>query len=199
MWGNLHRGFESLPLRHSREAFVARTVAGPGLPVAGPGRVPLDRGQPAGLTLLATAPIMVLAAVITALAWPAGTDVAMPGLDSSWQAALHLAAEPSLRQGVDVVFTYGPLGWLTVAHPVFGWTSVVALIATGGIYFGIVVTLFYQVRRLLPLWATALLALLVARTFIGLPPPEALQVLLFAWAIEALAGQIPLSSAAVIF
>lgn len=51
----------------------------------------------------------VLAAVAPSSAMPA------PGLDPSWVAALNLAGSYHLRFGTDLVFTYGPLGFLD--HP----------------------------------------------------------------------------------
>ena len=41
--------------------------------------------------------------------------------DESWIAALHLAADRGLDFGTDIVFTYGPLGFLTVPRLQFVW------------------------------------------------------------------------------
>lgn len=46
------------------------------------------------------------------LGWRAVADAPTYGLDPSWSAALHMAAHSDLRWGSDLLFTYGPLGWL---------------------------------------------------------------------------------------
>ena len=60
---------------------------------------------------------VVLAGILTILAWPIADLPARATLDGSWQIALHLAAERGLRHGVEIVFTYGPLGFLGFRTP----------------------------------------------------------------------------------
>jgi len=61
------------------------------------------------------------------------------GLDASWIIGLNLAIKENLVWGTDIVFTYGPLGYLLTSLPVF--TSKVAIflfyifIVGNGIYF----------------------------------------------------------------
>ena len=55
-------------------------------------------------------------AVFTALALftlPTPLDGAGAGLDPSWVIGLHLAADKGMIFGRDLVFTYGPLGYLS--------------------------------------------------------------------------------------
>jgi hypothetical protein len=141
------------------------------------------------------APIAI-AAIVTVLAWPIAYGPARPGLDQSWHTALHLAAAGDLRQGVDLVFTDGPLGFLGFPTPYLGLTSSLALAASMAVYFGLVATMFLQARRALPLWAAAIVTLLVARIFVSLPPFEALQALVFLLSVEAIADRIPLPTPA---
>lgn len=131
-----------------------------------------------------------LAAVLTGLAWPIANGVAKASLDESWQIALHLAASRGLRHGVEIVFTYGPLGFLGFPHPYVDATSALALIAAIVIYLTLIGTMLVQARRILPLWASLLVTLLVARIFVLLPPFEALQALFALGCVEALAGRI---------
>jgi hypothetical protein len=134
---------------------------------------------------------LALAPIVTLLSWPAAARTAQPGLDNSWIMGLHLAAQQGLRHGVDVVFTYGPLGFLMVPRPAFmGATSTLGLLVTGAIYLGLAALLLISARRVLPLWAALLVALLAARLFAVLPPPEALLIVSFLWAVEAVAGRI---------
>jgi hypothetical protein len=140
---------------------------------------------------------IILAGIVTVLAWPIANGPARTGLDRSWQIALHLAAGMDLRQGVDFVFTYGPLGFLGFPHPYLGATSSIALFVTIVIYFALVATMLIEARRALPLWAAAIVTLVVARIFVLLPPWEALQALVVLWCVEALADRIPLQTPAI--
>ena len=76
-----------------------------------------------------------------AVAWfflfPPGPRIAGGQVDPAWQAALHMAAHDGLEQGTQIIYTYGPLGYLVtpvyVHTPqwqisvVFGFGSTLAL------------------------------------------------------------------------
>ena len=126
--------------------------------------------------------------LITLLAWPVLQRPANATLDESWQIALHLAAARQLQHGVDIVFTYGPLGFLGFPIPYVGVTSTIALVAAMAVYLALITTLFIEARRVLPSWSAALVTLLVARAFVLLPPFEAFQALILVWSIEILGG-----------
>lgn len=125
--------------------------------------------SPAAASVAERAPLVGLGLVITLLAWPIIAKPIATGLDQSWQIALHLAMWDRLRQGVDIVFTYGPLGFLSVPEPYLGASSLLALLATGAVYLGLVTALLVEARRILPLSLAALVVLMVARLFAGLP------------------------------
>ena len=147
-------------------------------------------------TLLPAVPtwarMVVLAGILTILAWPIANLPAKATLDGSWQIALHLAAGLGLRHGVEFIFTYGPLGFLGFPQPYLDATSALALIFSIAIYVALIGTMLVEARRLLPLWAAFLVTLLVARIFVLLPPFEAFQALIFVWCVEALADRIGL-------
>jgi hypothetical protein len=136
--------------------------------------------------LAVKAQIPIIAFTIAALAWPFLQKRATNGLDESWKIGLHLAAVNSLRQGVDIVFTYGPLGFLSVPAPYVGFTSLLAIIASFAVYAALILVMLLAARRIMPIWAAALVTLLVARFFASLPPFEALQALVFVLAVEAM-------------
>jgi hypothetical protein len=77
------------------------------------------------------------AAAIAWLTWPIPSITVESGLDTSWQLALHLSADQRLSFGRDIVFTYGPLGFL--AHPrlVTAPTAVTALVFAAFAQFSI--------------------------------------------------------------
>jgi hypothetical protein len=134
----------------------------------------------------------VLAAVIVVLAWPIANEPAKASLDESWKIALHLAAGMRLQHGVDIVFTYGPLGFLASPHPYVDGTSALALIASIAIYLALIGTMLVEARRILPLWAALVVTLLVARFFVYLEPFEAFQALFAVWCTEALSDRVRL-------
>lgn len=50
-----------------------------------------------------------------------------PGIDTSWQAGLALAQQQGLHFGREIVFTYGPLGFLTVPRLFVVWSGIAAV------------------------------------------------------------------------
>ncbi|HWF27389.1 MAG TPA: hypothetical protein VG327_03260, partial [Mycobacterium sp.] len=52
------------------------------------------------------------AAIASVIFWPQGSADAIAGLDPSWEAGLALARGHDLVWGPEIVYTYGPLGFL---------------------------------------------------------------------------------------
>lgn len=71
--------------------------------------------------------ILACAAVLALLNWPVEHIAAETGLDPSWEAALYLAQRNGLDFGTEVLFTYGPLGFLTIPRFLFTPQTVAAL------------------------------------------------------------------------
>jgi len=120
---------------------------------------------------------LVLALLLGLTTWPIIRLTPMGGIDGSWQAAMVMAIERGLRWGVDVVFTYGPLGFLSVPQlysPVLGamgWAFVgLAHLAVCG---AIVWLSFRRENR----WVGLLLAIVGALLVAPLQPTTALVVL----------------------
>ncbi|HEX6869134.1 MAG TPA: hypothetical protein VF119_10040, partial [Candidatus Limnocylindrales bacterium] len=152
----------------------------------------LDAGRSRSLLLLLGA-----ALALTVLAWPF-TGRVLTGQDPSWGHALHLARELGLRFGSELIYTYGPLGFLAVPSPPVGLTSSVALVVSGGIYLALIGMAIRGLRRVLPLWAAVVGAFVLARMLGSLPPYEALQVLVFLAAVEVVLGRVTLDERVVI-
>lgn len=130
-------------------------------------------------------PAVVVLAVAT---WPVVTVAPSAGLDYSWQAALHLAATQGLDWGTDVVFTYGPLGFLDVPQLWATPTFVLALLYVGAVWLVFCATVVLLLGRrlgvvpaLLLSWAAAMLARTVE-------PAELVVVLLFILSLAAVQG-----------
>ena len=112
--------------------------------------------------------VVALAALIAVLAWPPlpfrpiVSGYFASGLDFSWQVALHLAAVARLQWGSDVLFTYGPLGFLSV--PVVGllvspYTAALGLLFAATVMTALAAMLLLSLQRWLPLplaWVAAL-------------------------------------------
>src|SRR5690242_3412664 len=109
-----------------------------------------------------------------------------PRLDASWQMGLHQAIQDGLRFGTDIVFTYGPLGFLSSPTPYLGLTSTLAFLATAGITFVLLLLVFVAARRVLPLWAALIACLLAGALASVVPPFETGQLVLFAAGVEVL-------------
>ena len=129
---------------------------------------------------------MAVAAALLVLSWPIKTQFAQLTLEVSWQLGLHQAVQDGLRFGRDIVFTYGPLGFLAWPTPFIGPTSALAFVATAAIYLGLIGLLLHASLRLFPTWVAALLTLAFARAIGWLEPFEALQVLAFGLGVEVL-------------
>lgn len=71
--------------------------------------------------LRATALPVALTLAIAVLSWPSPSIEPIPGLDGSWMIGLQLAFHDGLNYGSDVVFTYGPLGFLRPQVAVYPW------------------------------------------------------------------------------
>ncbi|HET7495590.1 MAG TPA: glycosyltransferase family 87 protein [Candidatus Limnocylindrales bacterium] len=124
--------------------------------------------------------------------WPIPYKQVDGSLDESWLVALQLAAERGMRHGVDIVFTYGPLGFLGWPMPHVGFTSSMAMLASGAIYLALITTMLIQARRIVPGFAAVLVTVLVARIFVFVPPFEALQILMFLIGVELLSRRVTL-------
>ncbi len=87
----------------------------------------------------------VAAAIAAVIFWPQASADAVVGLDTSWQAGLALAPIHHLAWGRDIVYTYGPLGFLqTTAYYSFGQSvlaTVYQLITVGALFLGIAAVL----------------------------------------------------------
>ena len=94
--------------------------------------------------------------------WQALPAAPRSGLDPSWTAALHLAAQQGKDFGPEVVYTYGPLGFLKV--PTWWGTSSGALAVVYAVVtrLALLVVVFAIARRSFGLPVAAVLALVVS-------------------------------------
>src|SRR6476660_8660186 len=130
---------------------------------------------------------------IAALSWPAPAGPARSGIDPSWAAGLHLAIATGVHFGSDLVWTYGPLGFLAWAWPWFGPETFLAFAFVGVIWVSVCAVIFVGARRVLPIWLAAVVTYAAARASMVLQPYEALLILVFvACAVTLLRRERPL-------
>lgn len=145
------------------------------------------------------------AAVVALILWPQSSVDASVGLDPSWEAGLALARIHDLQWGPELVFTYGPLGFLqTTAY----YTLDQSLLAT--VYqLSIVATLFLGVAAALRQHHSPMTSLIGALlttgvvTFLhislvgspGMRYPELAVLAAFAWAAAFLLQRNPMHRA----
>lgn len=105
----------------------------------------------------------VSAATILLLCWPIETVTPQIGLDPSWVAALHVAAQRHMHFGSELAYTYGPLGFIGLPQPYFGWTSAIAFAFALGLDLMVCVVIVHLLRRAFPFWLALPLAYVIAR------------------------------------
>ncbi len=129
----------------------------------------------------------VIIALLAVLTWPVLDFLPANGLDPSWIAGVHMAADgqgPS--DGSALIFTYGPLGFLLVPQLWVGWTFALSLVVTLLIHVALVALVVIGVRRSFPwVWAVviAYVLLMLAAAPSGAAPSRVfvLVVLLALW------------------
>ncbi len=129
-----------------------------------------------------------LAALIALFSWHALPVVPGAGLDSSWVTALNMAADVRLDFGTQVLFTFGPLGFLDQPQASFAVTAVLGAVYQVLVAWGLAFSLLWAARRSFPLALALALAFVVSTLlFRG----EELVQIAFIWCAVALAPDPP--------
>ena len=108
------------------------------------------------------------------------------GLDSSWNGGLAMAVHDGLRWGSEIVFTYGPLGFMNGQGVWFSDLGAIGLLYICGLFVAFCVTLVWALRRALPAWAAVPIAFAIVTV---LPLVEESIVLAALLALGALASE----------
>ncbi len=106
---------------------------------------------------------LALGTLIALVTWPVLNTPPSIGLDASWKVGLHMAAQDGMSFGSDILFTFGPLGFLGDPQPYLGRTSALALVFVGVVHVGACIGLFHLAR--LALGGLAAFALVMATAF----------------------------------
>ncbi|HEY4916681.1 MAG TPA: hypothetical protein VIH92_07210 [Solirubrobacteraceae bacterium] len=110
----------------------------------------------------AAAGVVLVPLAILLLSWHALALEPQPGLDASWEAALHMALHAPITFGRHLVFTYGPLGFLSVPTLWYSDTGTIAVLYAVLLRFALASALFMGARRTYGTIGGAIVALFVA-------------------------------------
>jgi len=102
--------------------------------------------------------------LITVFSWPFSLALLSPatafgGLD--YEADLYMAFEARLHYGTQVVFTYGPLGFLAVPSMYYRGPAIVAALASFALFVAIATIIVGSLRRHMNVWVAAAIAYFV--------------------------------------
>ena len=122
-------------------------------------------------TLRPHAPALLAAALVTLASWPVTGDLRPRlDLDGAWEIGLRQALHDGLDYGPDVLFTYGPLGFLREPLLVYPWSARLAFVWGVLVQFALAATLIWGLRRAFgSLLVATLVALLLAATIVQEP------------------------------
>ena len=113
-------------------------------------------------TLRPHAPALLAVALVTLVSWPVtGNLQPRLDLDGAWEIALRQALHDGLDFGSDVLFTYGPLGFLREPLLVHPWTARLAFGYGLLVHAALCATLLWGLRRALGSLLVAALATVV--------------------------------------
>ncbi len=135
---------------------------------------------------------------VFALTWGGGiVALTTPSLDISLHAGLNLAAQRGFDHGSDVIFTYGPLGFLKSYELFFADTARLAASYGIALHFALATSLVWALRRNFPLAVALALALVTAmfargdESGVGVRADAAVVILALTWCVAALSRDAP--------
>jgi hypothetical protein len=134
------------------------------------------------------------AIAIALFTWPYPSIEASAGTDESWAIALHLAVDRGLDFGREILFTYGPLGFLSQPLLVTTATGIASFLFALVLQVGLSVLVLRSAMRTFPAVAAVLLtylvlAMLAASQFSNLA--DYIPFVVFLVAVRALEAEPP--------
>lgn len=111
-------------------------------------------------------------AVAALLVWRPAIYAPGAGLDAGWNAGLTMAVEQGLQWGHEIVFSYGPLGFLQSPFAYYADLAFPALLFTAALYVCFCIVLVRALARVLPLLIAVAIVffMLAALPLIEQPP-----------------------------
>jgi hypothetical protein len=105
-------------------------------------------------------PTWLLGLLVALLGWKVAMNPPSPGLDSSWNGGLAMAVHDGLQWGSEIVFTYGPLGFMNGRGVWFSELGVIAFVYGAALFVAFCIALVWALRRAIPALPAALIAFL---------------------------------------
>lgn len=103
--------------------------------------------------------------ILTLCTLPVGIGATGSSLDFSWIAGLYMAVDEGRHFGTEVVYTYGPLGFLVWPSLWIGSLAVVSFAYTIVVYFGFVAVLTWSLGRTVGLVTAAFIVFFTSVAF----------------------------------
>jgi hypothetical protein len=119
--------------------------------------------------------IWIAGVVVAILTWQVVVPLPVPGPDQSWMAGLYMALRHGKDFGSEIIFTYGPLGFLSWPGLWGGWLVIPAFLYMVVIATGFSVTMIGALERSTNLIAATLVTFLF---FVTLPDLEQVPLML---------------------
>jgi len=146
---------------------------------------PCVRGVVAS-TRVASTPVLGL--LLALLAWRDVSFAPLPGLDPSWHAALHMAAHHRLPFGDGLIFTFGPLGFLTQPVVYYASTGLLSALYGFALQTAFCASLVSVLRRTVALPAVVMVTFVLAAAGREVKAAELVVVVVVVVAIDLLRG-----------
>lgn len=110
-------------------------------------------------------PFWIATVVLTLFTWPFGIGPVGASLDFSWIAGLYMAVNEGRHFGTEIVYTFGPLGFLAWPSPWIGSLAVLAFGYWVVTYGALIAVLTWSLSRTVGLVAGAFIVLAVSLSF----------------------------------
>jgi len=108
--------------------------------------------------------------LIAAITWPFSLALLSPGTafgGLDYEADLYMALEARLHYGTQIIFTYGPLGFLAVPSLYYRAPAIAAALLSFALFVAIASTIFGSLRQRTNVWIAAVIAYFVTEAAIG--------------------------------
>lgn len=146
------------------------------------------RREPQPLPLRVLSSSWTLGVIAALVSWRLRFTVPFGGLDSSWWAGLYMATHRGLDFGTQIVFPFGPLGFLRHPWLWFGDLAALSFVYLSVLHAALAVSLVWALRRTLNPAASFLLACLILIVAASIDVAVALTAV---WCLVALSPEPP--------
>jgi len=106
-----------------------------------------------------------MAVAFTVIAWPYGLPIAGSSLDFSWISGLYMATDEGRHFGTEIVYTYGPLGFLVWTSPWIGSLAILSFLYWIITYTALNAVLIWSLGRTVGLAAAGFIVLAASLSF----------------------------------